>query len=188
MFEDFITYARTDIYNIMSYLVAHDKIKPAYRYDESSIEDRSIPKDSTTKELKALGATLNFIDIWLNLFLDNYDARCKAYINDMKDIFKQISQTMITSLTPKHKVQKLMTDIGGGWYMGKTAKGLPPLRIPTLSKKAHDKQDEVQKELYEANKWWNDWRLQLNWHKLEWVDTKYLIKKYIPYSISSKKF
>ena len=30
MFEDFITHKRTDRYNIMCYLVAHDKIKPAY--------------------------------------------------------------------------------------------------------------------------------------------------------------
>ena len=28
-----------------------------------------------------------------------------------------------------------MTDIGGGWYMEKSARGLPPLRITKLSKK-----------------------------------------------------
>ena len=28
-----------------------------------------------------------------------------------------------------------MTDVGGGWYMGKSAKGLPPLRIIKISKK-----------------------------------------------------
>ena len=46
-------------------MVAHDKIKPAYEDYESSIGDRLIPKDSTTKALNALGATTNFIDIWL---------------------------------------------------------------------------------------------------------------------------
>ena len=40
MFEDFITHARTDIYNLMFSLVAHDKIQPAYEDDESSIGDR----------------------------------------------------------------------------------------------------------------------------------------------------
>ena len=69
MFEDFITQARTDRYNPMCYLVARDKIQPAYEYDESSIIDRSIPKDATTKALKSLGTTLNFIGIWLKLFL-----------------------------------------------------------------------------------------------------------------------
>ena len=30
LFEYFITYSRHDRYNIMCYLVAHDKIQPAY--------------------------------------------------------------------------------------------------------------------------------------------------------------
>ena len=47
-FEDFITQARTDRYNIMCSLVAHDKIQPAYEDDESIIGYRSIPKNSTT--------------------------------------------------------------------------------------------------------------------------------------------
>ena len=69
------------------------------------------------------------------MFPDNYDAICKAYINAMKDMFKQIPQTIIKALTPKQKVQKLMIKIGCGWYMGKSSKGLPPLRRPKLSKK-----------------------------------------------------
>ena len=38
-----------------------------------------------------------------------------------------------------------MTEIGGGWYMGKSAKWLPPLKRPTLSKKAQDKEDKIKK-------------------------------------------
>ena len=37
IFEDFITHARTDIYNFMCSLVAHDKIQPNSEDDESSI-------------------------------------------------------------------------------------------------------------------------------------------------------
>ena len=48
IFEYFITHARTERYNLMCSLVAHDKIKPAYEDDESSIGDRPIPKNSTT--------------------------------------------------------------------------------------------------------------------------------------------
>ena len=66
-----------------------------------------------------MGATLNVIYIWLKLFEDNYDAICVAYITSMKDIFKQIPQTIIKALIPKQKVQKIMTEIGGGWYKGK---------------------------------------------------------------------
>ena len=109
-------------------LVVHNKIQPAYKDDEISIGDRSITKNSTTKALKSLGDNINFIDIQLKLFDESYDARCVAYITAMKEMFKKIPQTMSKQLTPKQKVQKIMTDIGGGWYMGKSAKGLLPFK------------------------------------------------------------
>ena len=40
-----------------------------------------------------------------------------------------------------------MTDIGGGWYMEKSAKGIPPLRRTKLSKKSQERQDEIQKTI-----------------------------------------
>ena len=123
MFEDFITQARIDRYILMCSLVAHDKMQPDYEDDESSLGYRSIPKDATTKSLTALGATLSFIDIWLKLFSEKYSARCYAYINAMTDVFKQIPLTIKKSLTPKQIFQKLMTDIGGRWYMEKTFLG-----------------------------------------------------------------
>ena len=39
-FEDFITQARTDQYNLMYYLVSYDRLQLDYKYDESSIGDR----------------------------------------------------------------------------------------------------------------------------------------------------
>ena len=59
MFEYFITHARTDRYNLMCSLVAHNKIQPAYKDDESSIGDRLIPKNATTESLEPLGDTHN---------------------------------------------------------------------------------------------------------------------------------
>ena len=50
-FEDFITQARTDRYNLMCSLVAHDKLQLDYEDDESSIGDRPIPDNATTKSL-----------------------------------------------------------------------------------------------------------------------------------------
>ena len=40
----------------------------------------------------------------------------------MKERLEKIPQTMKKSLTPKQKFQTLMTDIGGGWYMGKVVR------------------------------------------------------------------
>ena len=51
LFEDFITHARTDRYNLMCYLVAYDKKQLAYEDKESSIGDRLIPKNETTEAL-----------------------------------------------------------------------------------------------------------------------------------------
>ena len=100
-FEDFITQARTDIYNIMCSLVAHDRLQLYYRDYESSIGDRAITDNATIKKLEELGATINFIDIWLKFLRENFNARCDTYINAMKVMFRQIHQTIKISLTPK---------------------------------------------------------------------------------------
>ena len=71
-FEDFITKAGTDRYNIMCSLVAHDRLQENKTDDEISIGDILIPIDATVKALKSLGATFNFIDTWLHNFCDNY--------------------------------------------------------------------------------------------------------------------
>ena len=70
---------------------------------------------------------------------DNYDAIRVAYITAMKDMFKKIPTTITKPLSLKRKFQKLMTEIGGGWYIEKITKGLPPLRRPKLGKKAQEK-------------------------------------------------
>ena len=50
-------------------------------------------------------------------------------------------KNMTKTLIPRQKVQ---------WMVyGKIAKGLPPLRIPTMNIKAQEKEDEILK-LYEA--------------------------------------
>ena len=77
-FEDFITQARTDRYNLMCYLVAQDILQLYYKDGESSIVDSSIPDDETTKALEALGATISFIDIWLKLFHGKFNTICDA--------------------------------------------------------------------------------------------------------------
>ena len=67
---------------------------------------------------------------------------------------------------------------------GKSARGLPPLKGTKLSTKAQERQDVIQKKLYEANRWWNDWRFQLHWNNLEWVDPKSNPKRVKSFSVS----
>ena len=98
----------------MCYLFAYARLQLDYKYDERSIRDRAIPDNATTTKLEALGSTINFIDIWLKLFRVNFNARCDAYINALKDMFLQIPPTIKIALTPLKKAQKLITCIGGG--------------------------------------------------------------------------
>ena len=84
LFEDFITHARTNKYNLLCCLVAHNKKQPAYEYKESSIGDSIVPKHVTKEALEALSATLNLIEIWLKLLEHNYEVRCGIYNKAMK--------------------------------------------------------------------------------------------------------
>ena len=99
IFESFITQARTDQYNLMCCIVANDRLQLDYKDDEISIGDSAIPNDATIKTLEELGATINFIYIWLKLLRGNFDARYEAYINAMKPMFVQIPQTVKITLS-----------------------------------------------------------------------------------------
>ena len=92
--------------------------------------------------------TLNFIDIWIKVLEDKYNARRVAYITTMKEMFNKIPRTMIKALNPKQTFQKRMIDIGGGCYMLNIAKGIPPLKISKLIKKSQDKEDKISENLY----------------------------------------
>ena len=69
----------------------------------------------TTEKLEALGASLNFIEIYLKLLDHNNEVRRELNKKSMKEMFKQIPSTMTKPLIPKQKFQKLMTEICGGW-------------------------------------------------------------------------
>ena len=76
----------------MCSIAAHDQKQPAYKDEEISIGDRIIPKHITSEALEVLGATLNFIYIWLKLFDQNYDARRVAYSTAIKYTIKKHPQ------------------------------------------------------------------------------------------------
>ena len=113
LFEDFITQARTDRYNIMWSLVAHEKENSTSSDDESSLGERNVPKKLPTDTLKSLSATLKYIDEWILMFPENYDAKCEAYKTAMGHLFKNISVTNNNLLTQKQRYTKTIEDISG---------------------------------------------------------------------------
>ena len=61
----------------------------------------------------------------------------------MKNMFQKIPTIKLKPLSRGKKLQKLLTEIGGGWYVEKITKVLPPLRRPKQGKKVQDKYDEI---------------------------------------------
>ena len=80
--------------------------------DESSLSDREIPKDSTVKALNSLGATFNFIDIWIHNFCHNYFARSESYTVAMVETFKTIPQNIGKPLTTEKKIKNSLQILG----------------------------------------------------------------------------
>ena len=54
---------------------------------------------------------------------ENYFDRSESYIIAMVEMFKRIPQNFEMPLTSREKNQKLMIDIGGGWYLKKCERG-----------------------------------------------------------------
>ena len=46
----------------------------------------------------------------------------------------------------------------------------------------------MNKKRYEANKWWNDWKLHLHWNNIDWVNTRSQTKRNKHFSVSSGMF
>ena len=74
--------------------------------------------------------------------------------------------------------------VDGIWQ--KSARGISPLKRMKLNKKSQERQDYIQKKLYEANRWWNGWKFQLHWNRLEWVDPKSTPKELNPFLFFKK--
>ena len=69
---------------------------------------------------------------------------------------------------------------------GKISKGTPTVEENKLSKKAQKSQDLIKNKLFQSNMWWNDWKFQLHWNMLEWVDPKSKPKRVKPFSFFQK--
>ena len=72
--------------------------------------------------------------------------------------------------------------------MNKLSQKLPPLNKNKLSKKSQEKEDKIKIHLQTANQNWNDWKFQIHWNKLEWVNPRNRYEWKNPHRVYSKKF
>ena len=64
-FEDYVTSARQDKYNLMCSIEAHEVYHPTINYDSSSGGGRPLTFNSKKDVVVSLGLTLNSVDSWL---------------------------------------------------------------------------------------------------------------------------
>ena len=57
--------------------------------------------------------------MWFHNFREKKIARSESYTIAMKEMFKTIPQNVEKPPTSRETNQKLITDIGGGWYLEK---------------------------------------------------------------------
>ena len=80
LLEGFIINARTDRYNIIFFIDAHEKKYLSERDDGSSGGGYPLPSNSTTEALYLLSATIDFIDCCLKVLEHNLLERFHMYI------------------------------------------------------------------------------------------------------------
>ena len=100
------------------------------------------------------------------------------YVFTMIFLFLKISVEFPKQPSPKGKYKSLLNSIEGGWYVKKLVQKLPPLKKRKLSKKSKKEEDEIKIKLHEDNQAWNDWRFQIHWNTLEWVNPRSRDEKY----------
>ena len=71
---------------------------------------------------------------------------------------------------------------------GKMCKRTTTIEEKKLSKRAQERHDLIKNKLFQSNMWWNDWKFQLHWNMIEWVDPKSTPKTVKPFSVSSINF
>ena len=70
--------------------------------------------------------------------------------------------------------------------MNKLGQKIQPLKKIRLRKKAQEKEDEIKRKLHKSNQACNDWKLQIHWNKLEWVNPSSCDEQKNTFCVSSK--
>ena len=97
--------ARTDKYDIMCSIDAHEKQQPSYVDDGIRGDCNEVPPNLTTEALDSLGEAFYFIDCWLTLFDQNYQALSNIYGGSMQYLFKKIQVQLSKPPSHRNKLQ-----------------------------------------------------------------------------------
>ena len=76
-----------------------------------------------------------------------------------------------------------LTNILVKWYINKKISKPSHIKRTIFIMKPQKKYN-IKENLGKANEYWNDWKLQIRWNKLEWVDPKKCNMKINPFTTS----
>ena len=100
-FKGFIRNERTDRYNIMCYIDAHEKKHQSFCDDVSNGGSCPLPSNSTIEALVLLGTTIDFIGCWLKSLEQNFIDHCHMYLFNMEQLFQKIIVKLMKQPSPK---------------------------------------------------------------------------------------
>ena len=105
----------------MCYIKAYSKLHPICAESASSGGGIPITYLSKIDALLLIGHTLKFIDIFLQSFKENYSRQTITSRKNMSELFYNIIPIIKESKTDnyKNKIQAMLTDMGGKWYISK---------------------------------------------------------------------
>ena len=168
---------------------ANGKLRPMCSDLLSSGGDILLTDGSRTDSIKYLCNTDNIIGYgYRRLIQTMYQVEIikKGKTNEL---FNKISHKLPAFKPDKsrNKLQALLTDIGGKWYLNKLNEKLPPLKKPHLSKEKQAKEYIIKDNMKKSNYHWNDRKLQIRWYNMKWVYPKKCNAKKNNFCMSSDK-
>ena len=94
LFEDYVTTAKCDRYNLMCSIYAYERNHKLVNEEASSGGVRTQPSNSIEKALKYFFLPLNFIESWLKSYKTNNESRTALFCEEMLELFQKIPVTL----------------------------------------------------------------------------------------------
>ena len=71
--------------------------------------------------------------------------------------------------------------------MKKIGHNLPTIKKRKLIREKQEEENKIKRRLTEANQEWCDWKFQIHWNKLGWMDPRIRDERKNQFFVSSKK-
>ena len=108
--KDLLEMQRTERYNIMCSIDAHENINTSEHYDGIRGGGYPLPSNSATEALDFLRETIDFIGCWLKDLEHNFLERYHVYFS-MKNCFRKPQLNFLNHLFQRKKHQSLLNAI-----------------------------------------------------------------------------